>query len=145
MKQEEIQILLNRYLDGDTTCEEEQILRHYFNETQLIPTEWRNFKALFQWEHSLCCDTVAMPKVRHHWRHAAAAAITVLLLVGAGITVSLLNQSATDKPRGKQDYAIIDGRLTTDAALIAQEAEQALMMVTTTEEETFDALNIIQL
>ena len=145
MKQEEIQILLDRYLDGDTTCEEELLLRRYFNETQLIPTEWQCYKALFLWECSISSDTAVAKPSRPHRQLAAAAAIAVLLVAGAGITSILLHQPATDKPKGKQDYAIIDGRLTTDVALIAQEAEQALMMVTTTEEETFDALNIIQL
>ena len=144
MKQEEIQAVLERYLDGNTTSEEEKLLRCYFRETQLVPPEWRCYQALFQWEYSQCHNAPRATASRPR-RMAIAAAIAALLLVGAGITTTLIRQSEKDKSEQQQDYAIIDGRLTTDAVLIAQEAEQALMMVSTTEEETLDALNIIQL
>ena len=144
MKQEEIEVLLERYLDGNTTNEEEKLLRCYFNETQLVSPEWRYYKVLFHWEHSQSHNASQTTNLRPR-RMAVAAAIAALLLVGAGITTALIRQSVNDKSEQQQDYAIIDGRLTTDAVLIAQEAEQALMMVTTTEEETLDALNILQL
>ena len=149
MKQEEIQTLLDRYLDGETTNDEEQLLRQYFSTVQIVPPEWRPYKALFGWEQRHA--TAAMPQPaavstpkRPVSRLAIAASIAALLLVGAGIATSLLRQPA-ETAETAQNYAVIDGHVTTDAALIAQEAELALMMVSTTEEETFDALNIMEI
>ena len=138
MRQEEIQRLLDRYLDGETSSQEELQLRQYFSETQLVPQEWYAYKALFAWEERESATIRQKPAHRHsHRRMAIAASLTALLLIGAGM---LLNMQ--DNPT---NYAVIDGHITTDLSIVKQEAEQALMMVTTTEEETFDALNTIQL
>jgi hypothetical protein len=40
------------------------------------------------------------------------------------------------------NYAIIDGCYTNDAAIIARETEEALLLVSATDEETFDAIDI---
>jgi hypothetical protein len=63
-----------------------------------------------------------------------------LLLVGAGITTMLLgsDQNGGHAPR---NYAVLDGRYTTDADIIAREAEMALQLVAASDEETFDAIN----
>jgi len=139
MRQEEIQRLLDRYLDGETSSQEELQLRQYFSETQLVPQKWYAYKALFAWEERESATIRQKLAHRHsHRRLAIAASLAALLLVGAGIL--LLNKQ--DNPT---NYAVIDGHITTDLSVVKQEAEQALMMVTTTEEETFDALNTIQL
>lgn len=135
MRQEEIQRLLDRYLDGETSSQEELQLRQYFSEMQLVPQEWYAYKALFAWEER---ESATIRQKLAHRRLAIAASLAALLLVGAGIL--LLNKQ--DNPT---NYAVIDGHITTDLSVVKQEAEQALMMVTTTEEETFDALNTIQL
>ena len=148
MKQEQIQALLDRYLDGATTNEEEALLRHYFSVTQLVPPEWRPYRAIFAWEarearhaRSVCCDSIATKSPR---RLAIAAGIAALVLAGAGLAYTLLRQPAAGQMEAKH-YAIIDGHYTTDITLVNQAAEQALQMVATTEEDTFDALNILEL
>ena len=78
MKQQEIQTLIDRYLDGETTNDEERRLRQYFAETQLVPPEWRPYKALFAWEQrearQVCCDAIATTKtldwVMQNWNWA---------------------------------------------------------------------------
>ena len=147
MKQQEIQTLIDRYLDGETTNDEERRLRQYFAETQLVPPEWRPYKALFAWEQrearQVCCDVIATHPHRRHRRLAIAASLAALLLVGAGVATTLLRQP--QQPEATRNYAVIDGHVTTDAARIAQEAEEALTLVATTEEDTFEALNILEI
>lgn len=44
----QIQSLLNKYLAGETSNEEEELLRNYFEEHgDDIPEEWKSFRALF--------------------------------------------------------------------------------------------------
>ena len=144
MKQNQIKQLLERYLDGDTSKAEEEQLRQYFAETTLVPPEWRPYKALFAWEtretRPVCCDSIATNRARRLRRLAIAAGIAALVL----LTATLLRQSATS-PLPSGNYAIVEGYIITDAALVAQEAEQALLMVASTEEETFDAINIFEI
>lgn len=148
MKREEIENLLNRYLDGETTNEEERLLRQFFATTQMVPTEWKAYQALFRWEASrqTSAPSDATPPApsgpaRPH-RLAVAASISATLLLGAGIAASLLHpKSAGGQP--SQDYAVLDGRYTTDATVIAREAEEALLMVSATDEDTFEAIDIL--
>ena len=43
----------------------------------------------------------------------------------------------------QQNYAVLNGHYTTDAAIVAREAEEALLMVSATDDDTFDAINIL--
>ena len=48
MTQKEIEALLDKYMDGDTSANEEQVLRSYFASCgNDIPEEWCIYKALF--------------------------------------------------------------------------------------------------
>ena len=45
---QQIQVLLDKYLAGETSNEEEELLRNYFDEHgDDIPEEWKSFRALF--------------------------------------------------------------------------------------------------
>lgn len=45
---QQIQVLLDKYLAGETSNEEEELLRNYFEEHgDDIPEEWKSFRALF--------------------------------------------------------------------------------------------------
>ena len=144
MNRKQIDEMLNRYLDGATTNEEERILRLYFSTTQIVPTEWEAYKALFSWEarqhdstshgHSVLARTAQRPSQHHYF--AIAASIAALLIIGAGIATMLQHSLS-------KNYAIIDGHYTTDAATIRSEAEEALLMVGATDDETFDAIDIL--
>lgn len=43
-----IQSLLDKYLDGLTSLEEERLLGEYFR-TQSVPPEWEDYRELFAW------------------------------------------------------------------------------------------------
>lgn len=148
MNREQIEQLLESYLNGDTTNEEEGLLRQYFTTTDIVPPEWRGYKALFCWEanrqHSAKGNdgTLIPRKPTRRYRFAVAACIAALLLVGAGIMATLFSPSRAEMQTA-QNYAVLDGHYTTDAAIIAREAEEALLMVSASDEDTFDAIDIL--
>lgn len=146
MNREQIEDLLKHYLDGETTNEEEQLLRQYFVHTQIVPSEWNAYKALFCWEESMrqsatTAHAASAPVVRKR-RMLIAAAIAALIVIGAGITTRLLSPSSNEQ---QANYAVLDGRYTTDKAVIAREAEEALLLVSSSDEDTFDAIDILDI
>ena len=44
---ERIAELLNRYFEGETSIEEERELRAFFRTTQILPTQWEDYLAIF--------------------------------------------------------------------------------------------------
>ena len=149
MKQEYINILLERYLDGETTNQEEQQLSQYFATATDVPAEWRVYRAMFAYTASqqqavartagqtaandgaaTAAPTVHL-RVRQavRWLAAACVAAVVMLSVGRRAVPSC--------------YAVIDGRVVTSQQRVLQEAEDALMMVSYSDDDTFDALDMM--
>ena len=146
MNREQIENLLKHYLDGETTNEEEQLLRQYFVHTQIVPPEWNAYKVLFCWEESLrqsatTAHAASTPVVTKR-RMLIAAVIAALIVIGAGITTKLLSPSHIEQ---QVNYAVLNGCYTTDKAVIAREAEEALLLVSSSDEDTFDAIDILDI
>ena len=149
MKRDQIENLLSRYINGDTTNEEEEQLRQFFTRTQVVPPEWNPYKELFAWERlqqsaalgndAESASTTILP-IRKY-RPLVAAGVAALVLVGIGLTTILLRSGRAEVQRS-QDYAVLDGLYTTDADIIAHEAEMALQLVSSSDEDTFDAIDI---
>ena len=72
-----IQSLLDKYMDGTTTLEEDDILLGYFRGTDL-PAEWEDYRQLFQESEAM----KPQPKTSRRWMgwSAAAAAIVAGIL-----------------------------------------------------------------
>ena len=69
----------------------------------------------------------------HHslwWTAVAAVVVGMVILVIAW-------------PKGDQAFAVINGQRTTDTEVIMREAELALQMVASDDNETFDALQFM--
>ena len=98
--------LLDRFLQGDSTLEEEQILSDYFRSAIDLPAEWEDFRTMFRYfdqgmEH---IDYVqqeevasgllsASPTVGHRWsRWWLTAAASLLILVGMAVSVHHFRQ-----------------------------------------------------
>lgn len=45
--QHQIEELLNKFMEGNTTIEEESLLSEYFSTASHIPAEWADYKAMF--------------------------------------------------------------------------------------------------
>jgi hypothetical protein len=141
MNNKEVQTLLERYLDGLTTNEEEGRLRDYFTRAgQPVPAEWRVYRALFAYEQAEAAalqQQAAAPSAtlrqgfKRRWLPlvlAVAAAAAVLLVL------------VMQLPTSGNNYAVIDGKVIRNKKIINREAEASLNMVSADADEDFDAL-----
>ena len=153
-----IQNLLDKYMDGATSNEEEATLRKYFEEhANDIPEEWESYRALEQMNLSQILkgeeekeedfekkdiEKEEIPKKeasRSRWlkyfgTSVAAAAIIAFLIVG-------IQKITQPQP---ECYAVIDGKVYTDQEFVHNEALDALEDVSADSEDPFSALDMMK-
>ncbi len=147
-----IQNLLDKYMDGATSNEEEATLRKYFEEHgNDIPEEWESYRALFSYigfeqmnlsQNLKEEETEEIEKKeasRSRWlkyfgASVAAAAIIAFMLVG-------IQKIAQPQP---ECYAVIDGKVYTDQEFVHHEALDALDDVSADSEDPFSALDMMK-
>lgn len=149
-----IQNLLDKYMDGATSNEEEAKLRKYFEEHgNDIPEEWESYRALFSYIGFEQMNLSLIPKEeeekeeniekkeasRSRWlkyfgTSVAAAAIIAILIVG-------IQKIAQPQP---ECYAVIDGKVYTDQEFVHNEALDALEDVSADSEDPFSALDMMK-
>ena len=159
-----IQDLLDKYMDGATSNEEEATLRKYFEEhANDIPEEWESYRALFSYigfeqmnlsqilkEEEMEIEKEDIEKKeeeriskkkasRSRWlkyfgTSVAAAAIIAFLIVG-------IQKIAQPQP---ECYAVIDGKVYTDQEFVHNEALDALEDVSADSEDPFSALDMMK-
>lgn len=145
-KEEYIQQLLDKYLDGDTSTAEEEALRGYFiHSGDDIPEKWRPYKALFTYiveeraDKTVTKRTVTSSHVnfkallRYRRVYAAMTAAAALIAV---MMISL--------PHTEKNYAVIDGKVYTDKKIVEDEALKALDMVSSDQDADFSALEMMR-
>jgi hypothetical protein len=72
---EYINELLERFMEGDTTVPEEDVLSEYFHTAKNVPEEWKDYQTMFaEWSQPPVQETK-----RPLWRWVAVAAAAVLL------------------------------------------------------------------
>lgn len=146
-KEEYIKQLLDKYLDGETSSAEERDLRGYFtNKGNDIPEEWMPYRALFTYiseeraDEGETAETIdinvnkADKAHRRGWIYAAATAAAAILI--AVVMISL--------PRSNDNYAVIDGKVYTNKKVVEDEALKALQMVSSDNDDNFDALKMMR-
>ncbi len=147
-----IQDLLDKYMDGATSNEEEATLRKYFEEHgNDIPEEWESYRALFSYigfeqmnlsqilkeEEEKEIDKKKASRSRwlkYFGTSVAAAAIIAFLIVG-------IQKIAQPQP---ECYAVIDGKVYTDQEFVHNEALDALDDVSADSEDPFSALDMMK-
>ena len=159
-----IQNLLDKYMDGATSNEEEARLRKYFEEHgNDILEEWESYRALFSYIGFEQMNLSQIPKEeeekeedfekkdiakeniekkeasRRRWlkyfgTSVAAAAIIAFLIVG-------IQKIAQPQP---ECYAVIDGKVYTDQEFVHNEALDALEDVSADSEDPFSALDMMK-
>ena len=149
-----IQNLLDKYMDGATSNEEEATLRKYFEEhANDIPEEWESYRALFSYigfeqmnlsqilkeEEEEEKEIDKKEASRSRWlkyfgTSVTAAAIIAFLIVG-------IQKIAQPQP---ECYAVIDGKVYTDQEFVHNEALDALEDVSADSEDPFSALDMMK-
>ena len=145
-----IQDLLDKYMDGATSNEEEATLRKYFEEHgNDIPEEWESYRALFCYigfeqmnlsqnlkeEEEISKNAASRSRwLKYFGTSVAAAAIIAFLIVG-------IQKIAQPQP---ECYAVIDGKVYTDQEFVHNEALDALEDVSADSEDPFSALDMMK-
>ena len=147
-----IQNLLDKYMDGATSNEEEATLRKYFEEHgNDIPEEWESYRALFSYigfeqmnlsqnlkekeEKEIDKKEASRSRwLKYFGASVAAAAIIAFMLVG----IQKLTQPQPEC------YAVIDGKVYTDQEFVHHEALDALDDVSADSEDPFSALDMMK-
>lgn len=140
----DIRMLIDRYMSGDTTNEEEATLRTWFRLAgDDIPEEWRPLRALFgfvdeerETPHRRNTLLIALHRPRIWISSAvAAAAIAIVMLVPS------MNKAVAPEP---QNYAVIDGKVYTNQEVINEQVDEALQTVSAENDDPFSALDLMQ-
>lgn len=160
-----IQNLLDKYMDGATSNEEEAMLRKYFEEHgNDIPEEWESYRALFSYigfeqmnlsqnlkekeekeiekediekkeEERISKKKASRSRWLKYFGTSVAAAAIIAFLI-VGIQKIAQPQS--------ECYAVIDGKVYTDQEFVHHEALDALDDVSADSEDPFSALDMMK-
>lgn len=140
----DIRMLIDRYMSGDTTNEEEATLRTWFRLAgDDIPEEWRPLKALFgfvdeerETPHRRNTLLIALHRPRI-WISSAVTAVAIVIVM---FVPQMYNVSTTTP----QNYAVIDGKVYTNQEVINEQVDEALQTVSAENDDPFSALDLMQ-
>ena len=155
----DIRTLIDRYMSGDTTNEEETTLRTWFRLAgDYMPEEWRPLRALFSFvdeeretrktDDAATVSPTLIPPQRHAallralhrpriWISSAVAAAAVAIVM----LVPPMNKTFAPEP---QNYAVIDGKVYTSQKVINEQVDDALQTVSVEDDDPFSALDLMQ-
>lgn len=164
-----IQDLLDKYMDGATSNEEEATLRKYFEEHgNDIPEEWESYRALFGYigfeqmnlsqilkeeekeiekEDILEDEEKNIPKKeekkeeasRSRWLKYFGTSVAAAAIIA--FLIVGIQKIAQPQP---ECYAVIDGKVYTDQEFVHNEALDALKDVSADSEDPFSALDMMK-
>ena len=105
-----IEQLLNRFLEGESTIAEEEILARYFA-THTVDSNWEPYKQMFAYfESGMSADdapgAASTNIVRVNWRKMMGIAASVAIMLGIGITALIYNYSKPAKQNILIDPAV---------------------------------------
>ena len=166
-----IQDLLDKYMDGATSNEEEATLRKYFEEHgNNIPEEWESYRALFSYigfeqmdlsqilkeekkEENSEKKDIAKENIekKEEWEILKKKASRSRWLIYFGTFVAaaaiiafmLVGIQKMIQPQ-PECYAVIDGKVYTDQEFVHHEALDALEDVSADSEDPFSALDMMR-
>ena len=166
-----IQDLLDKYMDGATSNEEEARLRKYFEEHgNEIPEEWESYRALFSYirfeqmnlsqilkeekkeenleKKDIAKENIEMKEEGEMLKKKASRSrwrkyFGTFVAAAASIAVLLvgIQQMIQSQP---ECYAVIDGKVYTDQEFVHHEALDALEDVSADSEDPFSALDMMR-
>lgn len=155
----DIRTLIDRYMSGDTTNEEETTLRTWFRLAgDDMPEEWRPLRALFSFvdeeretveaDNAETVSPTPIPPQRRAallralhrpriWISSAVASAAVALVMLVPPTDNAVTPT-------QQNYAVIDGKVYTSQKVINEQVDDALQTVSVEDDDPFSALDLMQ-
>lgn len=165
-----IQDLLDKYMDGATSNEEEATLRKFFEEHgNDIPEEWESYRALFSY---IGCEQMNLSQIlkeekekeiekediledeeknipKKEGKKEEASRSRWLKYIGTSVAAAAIiaflivgiQKIAQPQP---ECYAVIDGKVYTDQEFVHHEALDALEDVSADSEDPFSALDMMK-
>ena len=124
--------LLDKYMDGTSTLEEEAILSEYFRGGS-IPQEWEDYRQLFQEIEDMRPQPKATKRRTGRLYKWITIAASLLILVGIGFGVRQYQNQQEQYAIYEGSYIIRDGKKITDI-------KQILPELKATEREVADML-----
>ena len=105
-----IEQLLNRFLEGESTIAEEEILARYFA-THTVDSNWEPYKQMFAYfESGMSAEdapgAASTNIVRVNWRKMMGIAASVAIMLGIGVTALIYNYSKPAKQNILIDPAV---------------------------------------
>lgn len=85
IEKERIQSMLDRFMEGETTEQEEKDLKDFFCHTDIIPEQWEEYSILFRGLNNYKAQSKKKPIA---WKAWASVAASVVILFGVGLTIS---------------------------------------------------------
>lgn len=155
----DIRTIIDRYMSGETTNEEEATLRTWFRLAgDNMPEEWRPLKALFSFvdeeretAEADTAETVAPADASLHNRKTLLIAlrrprIWISSAVAAAVVAIVMLVPPTDNAvtHTQQNYAVIDGKVYTSQKIINEQVDDALQTVSVEDDDPFSALDLMQ-
>lgn len=155
----DIRTLIDRYMSGDTTNEEETTLRTWFRLAgDDMPEEWRPLRALFSFvdeERETAeaddAETVSPTPIPPQRRAALLRAlhrpriwISSAVATAAVALVMLVPPTDNAVTPTQQNYAVIDGKVYTSQKVINEQVDDALQTVSVEDDDPFSALDLMQ-
>ena len=163
----DIKTLVDRYMDGATTNDEEAALRSWFSHTgDSVPVEWRPLRAMLAFvdserstlfahdahdagedvEVSRLSADGAKPASRHVrlLRAMRRPRLWIPSAVAAAAVAMALLVPRIGGGAEPQSYAVIDGKVYTSPEVVHEQAMDALNTVSADGEDPFSALDMMQ-
>lgn len=133
-KVKNIKVLLEKYLEGETSHTEELELRRFFATAKHLPEEIAAYKPLFAY-----FDKEAMTEKRPRSSHKLYIRYT-WSAIAASIFLFLSIAGYTGYSHQNKDYVIINGEKSTDVRLAKEQARKAFAEVSFSKEDIADDL-----
>ena len=105
-----IEQLLNRFLEGESTIAEEEILARYFA-THTVDSNWEPYKQMFAYfESGMSAEdapgAASTNIIKVNWRKVMGIAASVAIMLGIGVTALIYNYSKPAKQNILIDPAV---------------------------------------
>ncbi len=137
-----IKELIDKYFEGETTCEEEKQIRLYFTQENL-PTHIEKYRLFFSYfDEEIEKKTNKKPEVILPIKRKFSYRLVRLgVIVSAACALIIFGGIAMYKNFAlPQNYVMIDGVCFTEKDLVVQEAFNSLKAVSISEEDLFNNL-----